>query len=269
MNKLPSALVYTAILLMLVSGVKADTTILGEYSKLKDKASKIGHIHGIFTYCGLSAPSDITSSKVYIPGTSFNAVPKLIELPDSQYGGEFAFSNMPVDSFAEELQITITIPTSESAYTITTRVYDGYLTDLEVFDICRDEDFDSYTEEHDCNDTNAAINPGAEEICFDEIDSNCNLFNNDGCPACDDIDGDGFYIARFVFGGAPDCPTPLDCNDRNTFISPNASEICDTLDNNCDGQIDEGFINTDLNCGACGVICTYPDTCVAGVCSNQ
>ena len=35
-----------------------------------------------------------------------------------------------------------------------------------------------------------------------------------------------------------------DCNDNNSFVNPNAQEICDDVDNNCDGQIDEGLKTT-------------------------
>lgn len=51
---------------------------------------------------------------------------------------------------------------------------------------------------------------------------------------CTDIDGDGFAIE----GG--DCG-PIDCDDGNEAVNPDASELCgDIIDNNCDGQIDEG-----------------------------
>jgi len=43
-----------------------------------------------------------------------------------------------------------------------------------------------------------------------------------------DIDGDGFNNTE-------------DCNDSNPNIFPGATELCDNLDNNCDGQIDEGI----------------------------
>jgi len=35
-----------------------------------------------------------------------------------------------------------------------------------------------------------------------------------------------------------------DCNDNNSSVNPNAQEICDDVDNNCDGQIDEGLKTT-------------------------
>jgi len=50
-----------------------------------------------------------------------------------------------------------------------------------------------------------------------------------------------------------------------------ATEICDGLDNDCDGVVDNGFdLSTDpRNCGACGVICDLPyafSTCEDATC---
>ena len=96
----------------------------------------------------------------------------------------------------------------------------------------------------DCDDSNADINPEAEEIC-DDLDNNCdgNIDEQGGAFYYTDEDGDGF--------GAPDseeyhCEAPSqriaqsgDCNDNDSEINPDAEEICDGLDNNCDGQTDD------------------------------
>lgn len=111
----------------------------------------------------------------------------------------------------------------------------------------------------DCDDSNALIHPGVVESC-DGIDADCSGGNadesdpdNDGlltcadnCPttpnpdqlnldldplgdACDpDIDGDG-YQGQIN-----------DCNDRDAYIHPGAPEDCNSIDDDCDGQIDEG-----------------------------
>ena len=89
----------------------------------------------------------------------------------------------------------------------------------------------------------------------------------DDCEACDDLDQDGFYVAAQP--GAI-CPGPADCDDRRTDddtdgtpdgqpVNPKAEELCDGIDNNCDGQTDEGcdcdeanpFCNEDCSFALC------------------
>jgi len=47
-----------------------------------------------------------------------------------------------------------------------------------------------------------------------------------------DVDGDDF-VTHLLRG--------LDCNDHDASINPAAVEVADGIDNNCDGQIDEGY----------------------------
>ncbi|GMU25760.1 hypothetical protein KJZ71_04690 [Patescibacteria group bacterium] len=83
----------------------------------------------------------------------------------------------------------------------------------------------------DCNDADATVHPGANEVC-DGKDNNCNGQIDEGCQQqCTDCDGDGFNGQQV---GGPDC------NDQNKFIYPGQVEICNGVDDNCNGQIDEG-----------------------------
>jgi subtilisin family serine protease len=55
---------------------------------------------------------------------------------------------------------------------------------------------------------------------------------------CVDADGDGFWQAS-----GSSCPAGpyADCDDGDAARNPGLAEICDGKDNNCDGQVDEGF----------------------------
>lgn len=100
----------------------------------------------------------------------------------------------------------------------------------------------------DCNDTNANIYPGAPENCNDQ-DYNCDGNINVALPPpgtwYQDLDGDGFgnIAVTIVSCSAPTgyVSNSTDCNDNNFQIKPGAPELCDNLDNDCDGLVDEGI----------------------------
>ena len=112
-------------------------------------------------------------------------------------------------------------------------------------------------------------------------------------PECVDNDKDGVVAAK-------------DCDDNNENVRPGAPELCDGIDNNCSGKVDDlgavwiengegicqngaivvkscnkGFADCDSdpsngceidimtdndNCGACGKVCPSLEICVAGIC---
>lgn len=102
----------------------------------------------------------------------------------------------------------------------------------------------------DCNDSNAAIKPTATEVC-DLVDNNCDGSIDEGVKTTyyRDADGDGYGTAGTTTQG---CSAPTgyvasstDCNDANSAIRPGATEICDGIDQDCDGAYDNGFADAD------------------------
>ncbi|MFN5370558.1 MAG: M4 family metallopeptidase, partial [Bacteroidia bacterium] len=101
----------------------------------------------------------------------------------------------------------------------------------------------------DCDDTNDAVNSNASEICGNNIDDNCNGQTDEDCIVYTfyaDADMDGFGDASiFVNLSVNVAPQGYvsaagDCNDAAAAINPNATEICNGIDDNCNGQTDEG-----------------------------
>ena len=106
-----------------------------------------------------------------------------------------------------------------------------------------DGDNDGYAACEDCDDNDAGVNPAATEIC-DERDNNCDSLIDENVTETwwQDTDGDGFGDADYAYIG---CAQPegysdniLDCDDGDGAVNPDAVELCDGLDNDCDGDID-------------------------------
>ncbi len=96
----------------------------------------------------------------------------------------------------------------------------------------------------DCDDTKSNINPGVTEAC-DGLDNNCNGDVDEGVsiPGFVDKDGDGFGDSAQPIsqcgGSAQFSAQGNDCDDENPAINPGQAELCDGIDNNCNGDIDD------------------------------
>ncbi len=89
-------------------------------------------------------------------------------------------------------------------------------------------DGDGYYSDEDCDDTNAAVNPGQMEVVYNGIDDDCDQATLD-----DDLDGDGFILSE-------------DCDDENATINPSAEDIPNNgIDENCDGL--DSLVNTNYH----------------------
>ena len=149
----------------------------------------------------------------------------------------------------------------------------------------------------DCNDNDSKIKPGAIEIC-DGKDNDCNLATTDGsgeswygleCDGADtdlcmegifacasgnktctdktngtvevcnglDDDCDGQVDENLTFDADKDGYTSInscegsqdDCNDQNPAINPGAQEICNGIDDDCDGTVDGDSCSVTRPCG--------------------
>ena len=85
----------------------------------------------------------------------------------------------------------------------------------------------------DCSDESAVISPAGTDVCENGVDEDCSGADLT-CDCLDtDDDGDGFGDG----GGCLD----VDCDDANSTIHPNATELCNGVDDDCSGGVDEGF----------------------------
>jgi hypothetical protein len=109
-----------------------------------------------------------------------------------------------------------------------------------------DGDGDGVFASEDCDDSDAEINPSAEEVC-DGVDNNCDgevdLDAVDASTWYPDADGDGYGDSSLPTLACQASGTLIsdgsDCDDSTADVSPDALEYCDSLDNNCDGAVDE------------------------------
>jgi hypothetical protein len=126
----------------------------------------------------------------------------------------------------------------------------------------------------DCDDGRDSVYPSARELCNGR-DDDCDGRVDEDAELTElrpDPDGDGYYAASAGPSQVGCLPLtgyasePGDCAPQDASRHPAASEICNQLDDNCDGRIDEG-LRPQCGVGLCrreSVTCRVED-CVPGL----
>jgi hypothetical protein len=151
----------------------------------------------------------------------------------------------------------------------------------EIIDDTVDNDGDGYYDCDDCDDANPNIFPSSTELC-DGIDNDCDGLIDDDDPGVSlgfqnlcypDNDSDG-YGGGASIGSYCNCPPGsfwayefgnyvYDCDDDNPDVHPNALEVCNSIDDDCDGLIDEDLSGIpEISCNGIDEDCNGSDLVV-------
>ncbi len=147
---------------------------------------------------------------------------------------------------------------------------DGHDEDCDPTTVGPDSDGDGYQQAgccngavcgRDCGDESSAISPEGIEVC-NGFDDDCDSTFDEGVERVHfrDVDGDGFGDnASSTMRACIEDPlwtqTGDDCDDRDRTVFPGAPQLCDGIDNDCNGSDDpdtdndrDGHLRTDVMC---------------------
>ena len=159
---------------------------------------------------------------------------------------------------------------------------DGFGADGDTKCLCAPQPPYTVTKGGDCDDAQMVINPAATEVCGggdEDCDGAVDEYGAQGCvTAYLDEDGDGHGTKSEV------CSCKIgegyvgyifdDCDDFNDQVFVGAAEFCNGIDDDCDGNVDDGYdLQGDpAHCGECNAPCPQPgplglaQACVDGTC---
>ena len=174
--------------------------------------------------------------------TQFTLTDSVVELGDIAAGTAAGLWN----AFEGEVSADCSLD-EDAVFTVSITADGGTWSDsfIEELYCAVDDDLDGYNSNFDCDDSNAAIHPDAEELC-DDADNDCDgaIDEEDATDAPSwyiDADEDGYGVTP-----VSDCNQPAgtaalsaDCDDTDPAIHPGADEACGDEDLDCDGETQE------------------------------
>ncbi len=182
--------------------------------------------------CGSSGSG---CSEDYLSGTEVTLTP----VPDA--GSDFLGWSQGPCRLTDDCTLTIDAGTSVNASFCQTEKYyldadgDTYGDQNNVVQVCLQPSgyVDNST---DCNDNDENINPGANEVC-DNIDNNCDGAADENLTRIS-VCGVGECSGN---RGEETCTAGTWGNDTCNPVAGATAEVCDGLDNDCDGTEDDGI----------------------------
>jgi len=113
----------------------------------------------------------------------------------------------------------------------------------------------------DCNDASVSVHPGATEVC-NNVDDDCDASIDEGVTTTffRDQDGDGYGSSSITTQA---CSAPsgyvsnsTDCNDASAGVHPGATDICNSIDDDCNGITDDHAISATITPSGTVYYCT-------------
>lgn len=148
---------------------------------------------------------------------------------------------------------------------------DGYGAGLSV-ESCREQLPDRVSKGGDCDDQDPLRHPAAPEAC-NGLDDDCDGAVDESVTEqsfYNDVDGDGWGAGAATKSCQASLPGKVtrsgDCNDGNGNVHPDATELCNGIDDNCDVRIDDTFPTRGDACqtGLAGPCAPGAIQCVSG-----
>ncbi len=206
--------------------------------------------HAVSRDANVNEGRDIFNNKIECSyDSSYEAEYSIDDFENNLFADEFKYCTGEMENCEQEIRNCYAVETSDSEDAVVVSPGSSSPTNppVTVSGVTSSQEMaDAYLIEEDFSTFVLAspISTGEHDVIF-KIENSGTVLKTGSFSfmTCNDLDRDGYCAVKE--GGN-------DCDDRKKDVHPEAVELCDYLDNDCDGVIDEGF-DAGENCGKAGV----------------